>query len=79
MNRLKQSTSKFTINLEPEEVYAITLKRLNNTIDAQRDDIRTLHAQIERMTTRQNFSDAKILELLRAIEMKDKHAKGLRK
>tara|TARA_R110002096_G_scaffold289955_1_gene484224 strand:- start:1424 stop:1594 length:171 start_codon:yes stop_codon:yes gene_type:complete len=48
-------------------------------IDMQGDEILRLHARIERMTTRQNFSDAKILELLRAIEMKDKHAKGLRK
>ena len=53
--------------------------RLHIVIDNQYDEIRTLHAQIERMTTRQDFSDAKILELLRAIEMKDKHAKGLRK
>ena len=61
------------------EIYEERTERLYNTINTQRDEIRTLHAQIERMTTRQDFSDAKILELLRAIEMKDKHAKGLKK
>tara|TARA_R110000764_G_scaffold44592_1_gene100374 strand:+ start:128 stop:340 length:213 start_codon:yes stop_codon:yes gene_type:complete len=52
---------------------------LHEKIEEQLETILSLHARINRMEERQRFSDAKILELLRAIEMKDKHAKGLRK
>jgi hypothetical protein len=52
---------------------------LHEKIEEQLETILSLHARINRMEERQRFSDAKIGELLRAIETKDKHAKGLRK